>query len=95
MFFHFPLYLGGEGLPTYRGKENYWRAVPLTVIIKNEWKLIKYYEYDKVELYNLEDDISETKDLSAIKVKKKTELLNQLNKWVEKTNAPVPSVFNY
>ena len=26
---------------------------------------------------------------------KKTELLNQLNKWVEKTNAPVPSVFNY
>ena len=24
---------------------------------------------------------------------KKTELLNQLNKWVEKTNAPVPSVF--
>ena len=39
--------------------------------MKNEWKLIKYYEYDKVELYNLKDDISETKDLSAIKVKKR------------------------
>ena len=50
--------------------------------------------HDKVELYNLEDDISETKDLSAIDIKKKTELLNQLNEWVKKTNAPIPSVFN-
>ena len=94
IFFHFPLYLGGEGLPSYKGKENYWRAVPLTVIMKDKWKLIKYYEYDKVELFNLENDISETKDLSAIDIKKKTELLNQLNEWVEQTNAPVPSVFN-
>ena len=94
MFLHFPLYLGGEGLPSYRGKENYWRAVPLTVIMKDKWKLIKYYEFDKVELFNLENDISETKDLSAIDINKKTELLNQLNEWVEKINAPVPSIFN-
>ena len=94
MFFHFPLYLGGEGLPSYRGKENYWRAVPLTVIMNDKWKLIKYYEFDKVELFNLENDISETKDLSAIDINKKTELLNQLNEWVEKINAPVPSIFN-
>ena len=94
MFFHFPLYLGGEGLPSYRGKENYWRAVPLTIIMEDKWKLIKYYEFDKVELFNLENDISETKDLSAVDINKKTVLLNQLNEWVEKINAPVPSIFN-
>ena len=32
----------------------------------------------------LENDISETKDLSAIDINKKTVLLNQLNEWVEK-----------
>ena len=62
--------------------------------MKDKWKLIKYYEYDKVELYNLDEDISETKDLSAIDIKKKTELLNQLNQWVKKINAPVPRIFN-
>lgn len=98
IFFHFPLYIGGGGndkqLPSYKGKENYWRAVPLSVIMKDEWKLIKYYEYDKVELFNLEHDISENKDLSAVEIEKKTELLNELNAWIEKTNAPIPSVFN-
>ena len=62
--------------------------------MNDKWKLIKYYEFDKVELFNLENDISETKDLSAIDINKKTELLNQLNEWVEKINAPVPSIFN-
>ncbi|MFW5832351.1 MAG: sulfatase, partial [Prolixibacteraceae bacterium] len=48
MFFHFPLYLGGGRqdavLPAYDGTENYWRAVPSSVIISGYWKLIHYYE---------------------------------------------------
>jgi len=98
MFFHFPLYLGGGGedqvLPSYTGKENYWRAVPLTVLIKGDWKLIYYYEYEKFELYNLKDDISESLDLASSQAGKARELLDELRVWVGEVNAPIPQVEN-
>lgn len=98
MYFHFPLYLGGGGvdkiLPSYSGRENYWRAVPLSVIVKNEWKLIYYYEYDKTELFNIGNDISEKNDLSSVKTEKTKELLNDLNTWIRKVNAPIPNRIN-
>lgn len=94
MFFHFPLYLGGGGpdkvLPTYDGRENYWRAVPLSVIIKGNWKLIHYYEYGSTELYNLKTDISETTDLTEAKPEVVRELESELHRWIEDVNAPVP-----
>ena len=98
LFFHFPLYLGGGGpdrvLPSYRGKENYWRAVPLTVIIRDSWKLIYYYEYERFELYDLQEDISESNELSAVFPEKAEELLNQLFAWTKEVNAPIPRVEN-
>jgi arylsulfatase A-like enzyme len=99
MFFHFPLYIGSGGedkiLPSYTGKENYWRAVPLTVVIKGDWKLIYYYEYERFELYNLKDDISESLDLSSSNSAKANELLDELEVWVGEVNAPIPQVENF
>ncbi len=98
IFFHFPLYLGSGGpdkvLPSFNGTGNYWRAVPLSVIIKENWKLIYYYEYEKYELYNLEHDISESNDLSTINSKKANELLDELFVWTKNVNAPIPRVEN-
>jgi hypothetical protein len=97
IFFHFPLYLGGGKdviLPSFNGKPNYWRAVPSTTIISGDWKLIKYYEYDSYELYNLKDDISEQNDLSLEKTEIASRLLEKLNNWTRVVNAPVPSVVN-
>ena len=98
MFFHFPLYLGGGGagrvLPSFDGEENYWRAVPLSVIMKGDWKLIKYYEYDSYELFNLKEDISEENELSEVEKEKAEELLLELKAWTKETNAPIPSVLN-
>jgi len=97
IFFHFPLYLGGSKdavLPSFYGKENYWRAVPLTTIISGNWKLIYYYEYDRYELFNLENDISEQNDLSATNTNVGIRLLNELNAWVKEVNAPIPSFHN-
>jgi arylsulfatase A-like enzyme len=61
LFFHFPLYLGGSVpvLPSFDGEENYWRAVPSSIIMAGDWKLIYYYEYERYELFNLKEDISE------------------------------------
>ncbi len=98
MFFHFPLYLGGGGpdkvLPTWDGQENYWRAVPLSVIIKGNWKLIYYYEYDSCELFNLSEDISESNDLSKVELEMTDKLLTELNDWVSAVDAPVPEIKN-
>lgn len=98
MFFHFPLYIGSGGedkvLPSYTGKENYWRAVPLTVVIKGDWKLIYYYEYENFELYNLKEDISESQDLSSSHSDKARELLVELRTWTKEVNAPIPVVEN-
>jgi arylsulfatase A-like enzyme len=98
IFFHFPLYLGGGGvdqvLPTYNGESNYWRAVPLSVIMKGKWKLIYYYEYDSFELFNLENDISESHDLAIENKQKAEELVDELMQWVDRVDAPVPEVPN-
>lgn len=98
MFFHFPLYLGGDKktavLPKFGGTEPYWRAVPSSVIMKGPWKLIYYYEYEKYEMYNLEDDISELVNLAGSLPELENELLVTLRKWVEETGAPVPKVLN-
>lgn len=99
IFFHFPLYLGGSredrALPVYNGQDNYWRAVPLSVIIKGDYKLIHYYEYDnKVELFNLHEDISEQQDLSDEKPEITNDLQEELMHWIEDVNAPVPNISN-
>lgn len=94
IYFHFPLYLRGGGidrvLPAWDGSENYWRAVPLSVIVKDDWKLIYYYEYDTFELFNVVVDISESHDLSAIEADKAEVLLADLMAWVKEVGAAVP-----
>lgn len=98
LFFHFPLYLGGNektgALPSVDGDENYWRAVPLTVIMEDEWKLIYYYEYDRYELFHLKDDISEQHDLAARETGVALRLLDKLQDWTRRVHAPIPSVLN-
>jgi arylsulfatase A-like enzyme len=99
LFFHFPLYLGGNWidsvLPVYGGSpEKYWRAVPLSVIMKGDYKLIYYYEYENYELYNLHDDIGENNDLSDALPELSQALLEELMQWVKDVNAPVPNILN-
>lgn len=93
-YFHFPLYLGGGGedqvLPVHEGQPNYWRAVPSTTMLKGDYKLIYYYEYDRYELFNLADDISEQHDLSESESAKAQEMLREMRTWIKETEAPVP-----
>ena len=94
VFFHFPLYLGGDVgvLPAFDGTKDYWRAVPSSVIMSGDWKLIYYYEYDSFELFNLKDDISEKNDLSALKPEVSDKLLETLRLWTKEVNAPIPDI---
>jgi len=98
LFFHFPLYLGGGKdiavLSAIDGQENYWRAVPSTTVISGDWKLIYYYEYERYELFNLKDDISEENDLSSKNTKIAIQLLEKLKNWTRNVHAPIPAVLN-
>ena len=90
LFYHFPIYLQAYNVQEDNGTDPLFRTRPGSVIIEDNWKLHHYFENDKKELYNIENDISESYDLSKVNVQKTTELFNSLNLWREANNAPIP-----
>ncbi len=94
LFWHFPIYLQAymkEGDPT---QDPLFRTRPGSAVRLGDWKLIQYFEYNDLELYNLKNDIGETNNLSETNPEKLQELLNILENWREETNAPVPKESN-
>ena len=77
IYWHYPHY-GNQG------------GTPGASIRAGDYKLIKFFEDNHVELYNLQEDISEENDLSSIQTEKRDELLNKLNIWLEKVEAKIP-----
>ncbi|MCG8310117.1 MAG: sulfatase [Cytophagales bacterium] len=55
-----------------------------------KWKLIWEYESDKLSLFNLEEDVGETKNLANINPQKLKGLHKKLKTWLIKTNAAMP-----
>ena len=76
LFWHFP---------HYRGK-----IVPYSIIRNGKWKLIKRYDGKPFELFDLNDDLSETNDLSGKMPNKVSELDGKLTRWLKETKAKVP-----
>ena len=84
-----PLLRGARDLPT---RSLYWHYPhyhgstwkPGASIREGDWKLIQFYHYDKVELYNLRNDPGEKTDLSEKQVGKATELREKLAAWQQK-----------
>ena len=90
LFFHFPIYLQAYNVHLDNGSDPIFRTRPGSVIIKDDWKLHHYFENDRIELYNIKEDISESNDLSIINPKKTKELFDDLNEWRKTNNAPMP-----
>jgi len=65
-------------------------ATPCGAVRAGKWKLIEYFEDGRVELYNLEEDIGETTDLSTRLPKKAGELKEMLAEWRKSVNAAMP-----
>jgi hypothetical protein len=75
-------------LPHYWGLKNV--AYPQSAMRKGDWKLIHYYEDDKVELYNLKDDPFEEHDLAGVKPRKAKALDKKLLGWLSDNGAKFP-----
>ena len=94
LFFHFPIYLEPYDVYKDNGTDPIFRTKPGSVIIKNDWKLHHYFENNSIELYNLIEDVSESKNLSEENKEKTNELYEELNKWRKLNNAPIPYKIN-
>jgi arylsulfatase A-like enzyme len=77
LYFHYPHYHGST-----------W--TPGAALRKDNWKLIEFYDYEKVELYNLANDLSETENLADSLPDLKNELLDQLHTWQTEIGAQFP-----
>mgnify|MGYP002338680966 FL=1 len=84
LYWHFPGYLQAYG-------PGLWRTSPVSVIRAGDWKLLKFYEENRVELYNLAEDLGETVDLADQRPEKREELLGRLNDWLQARDAPLPT----
>ena len=77
IFWHFPHYHGSGNRPS-------------GAIRAGDLKLLEWFEDGKVELYNLRDDLAETRDLSERYPEEVTELLGRLHEWRQQVDAKMP-----
>lgn len=91
LYFHFPIYLQAYNPKKDDGRDPLFRTRPGSVIIDGKWKLHQYFEDNGIELYNLETDLGESKNLANSNPEKASELLEKLNIWRNQIHAPVPT----
>ena len=77
IFWHFPHYRGGN-------------IGPYSIIRAGKWKLLKWWEGPKFELYNLETDLGEEHDLAGEMPEKVRVLRARLDQWLEMVDAKLP-----
>ncbi len=70
---------------------HYHRTNPYGAIRQGKWKLIEFFEDGSLELYDLEADPNETRDLAASESGKASELLSNLKQWRVAVDAQMPT----
>ena len=68
----------------------YPRMTPGSAVREENWKLIHYYEDDRMELFNLRDDPGETKNLTVTQSNQTKVLRAKLDNWRKATDAKAP-----
>jgi len=85
IYWHFPGYLEGNV------KTGSWRTTPCGSIRSGDFKLIEFFEDNRVELYNLRDDVSQKTDLAAAMPDRARDLRDRLHAWRKNVRAPMPT----
>lgn len=78
LFWHFPHYRNGHDIPPY------------SVVRNGDWKLIRWSEGPRFELYNLREDLGEAKNVAETMPQKVAELDAQLAGWQRDVGAKLP-----
>ena len=88
--------LRGEAIPA---RPIYWHyphyhpggATPYSAVRDGDWRLVHFYEDDRVELYHLRDDPAEKTDLAATQPDRAKSLRAQLDAWRASVGAQAPA----
>lgn len=78
-----------------------WAATPSAVIREGDWKLIESFgdSFDdsqhyragrRLELFNLRDDLGETRDLATLEKQRAESMSAKLHAWMQSIPAPIP-----
>lgn len=94
LYWHFPAYLQSYGSPVDEQRDPLFRSRPCSVVRSGDWKLHQFFEDDGIELYNLADDIGESRNLADKHPEKRDELLKDLQAWQRRISAPIPKTRN-
>ena len=86
LHWHFPAYLEGGGAA------GPWRTTPVGAVRDGPWKLIQFFEDDRVELYNLDEDPAERNDRSVTDPGTAERLRGGLEAWRERVGARMPTM---
>jgi arylsulfatase A-like enzyme len=78
LYWHYPHYHPGG-------------ATPYGAVREGDFRLVEFYEDGRVELYNLKDDIGETKDLATKLPEKAAALRQKLHDWRVRVGAQMPT----
>jgi len=70
---------------------HYAATKPFSAIRQGDWRLVEYLTQDKIELYNIAEDIGETKDLSKQQPEKAAALRAKLDAWRKSVGAQLPA----
>jgi arylsulfatase A-like enzyme len=77
LFWHYPHYSNQGGAPS-------------GAVRSGDYKLIEFYEEDRVELYNLREDVGETTDVAGPMPERARELRQALHEWRVEMQARMP-----
>lgn len=78
LFWHYPHYWFGTNV------------TPYSVARVGDWKLIRFYESGREELYNLRRDLGERHDLAATEPAERRRVGNRLDEWLRQVDAQMP-----
>lgn len=85
LFWHFPTYLPGDGSADIGP----WRAKPSSVVRSGRHKLLQHHEDGALELYDLEADPGESRNLAAEEPELAARLCALLAAWRAEVDAPL------
>jgi arylsulfatase A-like enzyme len=84
IFQHFPGYLGARA--------GTWRTTPVSVVQAGRWKLMEFLEDGRLELYDLESDLGETRNRAADMPDMTRRLHERLVAWRREVGAQMPTL---
>lgn len=85
LFWHFPAYL-----EPYARDQGLWRQTPASAVRVGRFKLIYWYEDGKIEVFDLEGDPGESRDITDERETEATMLYGTLVDWRITVGAPIP-----